>query len=200
MSGGDHDSARERISAYLDGREDAFLEVDLWVRAHLRARYPALLDEEEDLCQIVHEKLLGNLRAGRFRGEASLKTYVGGITSFTAIDRLRERYRDRALQESLAPETATVSHDNPYRSVERSEEARLLHRVVHALPDACRELWRLVFVERLSYDAIGSTLSIPAGTVKSRMWHCRRKAAAILDRLTGGGGAPPPGSRRQNNG
>ena len=174
----------EQIQAYLRGAEDLFLEVDLWIRAQLRTQYPSLLDEEEDLCQIVHGKLLVNLREGRFQAKSSLRSYVSGITHYSAIDRLRARYRDRELNETLDPEHAGVASDNPYRDVERSNRGRLLHRVVLALPEACRELWRLVFVENRSYVEIGEELSVPAGTIKSRMWHCRRKARSILRRLT----------------
>jgi RNA polymerase sigma factor (sigma-70 family) len=173
-----------QIEAYLRGAEDRFLEVDVWIRTQLRTQYPALLDEEEDLCQIVHGKLLVNLREDRFRGQSSLRSYVSGITHYSAVDRLRSRYRDRELHEALKPEHAEIALDNPYRDLERVGRARLLHRVVVALPAACRELWRLVFVENLSYPEIAEELSIPPGTVKSRMWHCRRKATSILRRLT----------------
>ena len=174
-------------SAYARGDTAAFSEVDGWVRSEVRARYPSLRDEEDDLIQIVHGKLLANLRAGRFRGESTLRSYVSGIVHYSAIDRLRERYRDRALAEAW-PAPAAREADNPYRVLEAMDETMLLQQVVMALPASCRELWALVFVERLSYEEIAERLAIPTGTVKSRMWHCRKKAAALLQRLRRRGG------------
>ncbi|ANM31764.1 hypothetical protein ABI59_22680 [Acidobacteria bacterium Mor1] len=183
MSHSEDQTPQGQIDAYLRGDADVFLEVDLWIRTQLRAQYPALLDEEEDLCQMVHQKLLVNLREGRFRGQSNLRSYVGGITNYSSIDRLRVRYRDREFQEEAEAELPQQATDNPYRDAEQKDEAKLLHRLVMAMPAACRELWRLVFVEKLSYVQVGEELTIPPGTVKSRMWHCRRKATEILRRL-----------------
>lgn len=176
-------------SAYLRGDQRIFREVDGWVRAEVRKRYPSLRDEEEDLVQIVHAKLVDNLRKGRFRHESTLRSYVSGILNYSAIDRLRVRYRDNALSELWDPQVSRES-DNPYLAIEAMDEDRLLQQVVMALPVNCIELWRLVFVERLPYEAIARRLSVPVGTVKSRMWHCRQKAAEQLRRIREGGGPP----------
>jgi DNA-directed RNA polymerase specialized sigma24 family protein len=63
----------------------------------------------------------------------------------------------------------------------------LLHQAVLALPAGCRELWFLVLVEKLSYEEVGAHLAIPPGTVKSRMFHCRRKLLDLLERAGGKG-------------
>jgi len=171
-----------RTRGYLAGETAAFAEVDRWVRSDLRRSYPRLGGELDDLCQTVHEKLLRELREGRFRGDSTLRTYVARITHYTAIDRLRELYRERALVTEFGAEQAEAT-ENPYEGLEEPDEGRMLHRVLLALPAGCRELWRLVLVEKLSYAEIGQRLAIPPGTVKSRMWHCRRKAMAALERL-----------------
>lgn len=171
-----------QIDAYLLGQPSAFEEVDGWIRSEIRRSYPRLGDELEDVSQTVHGKLLRNFRAGRYEGRSALRTYVTGIVHHTAIDRLRDLYRERALSEVLVHEPGPVQ-GNPYETADALDQSRLLHQVLLALPAACRELWRLVFVEKLSYAEIGARLSIPPGTVKSRMWHCRRKAMEAFDRL-----------------
>jgi RNA polymerase sigma factor (sigma-70 family) len=169
-------------AGYQRGEEWAFAEVERWIRSELRRRYPRLQDEFDDLCQTVHEKLLTSLRAGRFHGDSSLRTYATSIALHTAIDRLRELYRERALTE-LAERPGSVVLPNPYGRAEQLDEARLLHQVLQSLPSSCRELWHLVFVERLSYEEVGRRLRVPEGTVKSRMWHCRQKAMDLFRRL-----------------
>lgn len=171
-----------RVEAYLCGEPQGFAEVDAWVRSEFHSRYPRLRSEHEDLTQTVHEKLLINLRGRRFEYRSSLHSYVTAIVHRTAIDRLRELYRDRALGTSLAAEGSALVV-NPYLDLEHLDERRLIRQVLLSLPAACRELWRLVFVEKLGYPRIAELLRIPMGTVKSRMWHCRRHAATALKRL-----------------
>jgi RNA polymerase sigma-70 factor (ECF subfamily) len=174
-------AAAAEVDGYLTGQPRAFEEVDRWIRGELRNRYPRLRDELDDLSQTVHEKLLVNLREGRFRGQSTLRTYVTSIVNYTAIDRLREIYRQRAFSETWSAEAPLF--ENPYASPPVEDERKLLHQLVAALPERCRELWQLIFLEKLRDDEIARRLSIPAGTVKSRMWHCRRKAMAALRRL-----------------
>jgi RNA polymerase sigma-70 factor (ECF subfamily) len=171
----------ERIDSYLGGDTEAFEEMDRWIRIELRHRYPGLHDEHEDLCQTVHEKLLDNLRTGRFEGRSALRTYVTGIVHHTAIDRVREIRRQREGLIYLARETA-IRSEGP-RQRQRHGDPQLLHEVVSTLPASCRDLLRLIFIDKLGYREIGRRLEIPEGTVKSRMWHCRRKAMAALARL-----------------
>ena len=44
-----------------------------------------------------------------------------------------------------------------------------------------REIVTLRFLDELSYDEIALTLAIPIGTVKSRLFHVRKKLAAIIE-------------------
>lgn len=43
-----------------------------------------------------------------------------------------------------------------------------------------REVVYLTFYEGLSYGEISGILGIPSGTVKSRMFHAKRKLAEVL--------------------
>jgi len=47
-------------------------------------------------------------------------------------------------------------------------------------PDRQREIVFLAFYEGLSYPEIATLLDIPAGTVKSRMFHAKGKLAEAL--------------------
>ena len=177
----DNDDAR-RVRSYLEGDERVFEEVHTWIRREIEVRYPVLRHESDDLCQTIHEKLLSKLRAGRFQHRSTLRSYTAGITHHTAISRIRRLYRERAVVQGWETTTHNVV-DSPYRSLAALEEQQLLHQVVQRSSAACRALWHMIFIDRLSYEQIGRQLSIPPGTVKSRAWHCRRKALALLERL-----------------
>jgi RNA polymerase sigma factor (sigma-70 family) len=178
------DAARAR--GYLAGDPAVFSEVEGWIHAELRRSYSGLARDHDDLLQIVHGRLLDSLRAGRFAGRSSLRAYVSGIVHRTAILRLRQLYRERSFSSGLVEDLAR-SPDNPYRDVEAQDERRRLRQVLLNLPKSCRELWRLIFVDDLTYEEVGTKLAIPAGTVKSRMWYCRQKAVAAVRRLSGAG-------------
>jgi RNA polymerase sigma factor (sigma-70 family) len=187
-----------RIAGFLRGDRPAFDELNRWIRETLARRFPGLAREHDDLRQVVHARLLVSLREGRFVGAGGLRPYVAGVVHHVAIDRLREIYRTRTLSESLALEPPSGGAD-PYLAAEFDDEDRLLHAVLLAAPASCRELWRLLLVERLTYEEIGHRLSVPAGTVKSRMWYCRRKALAVRRRLqlSRHAGSPRARSRRE---
>jgi len=161
---------RRRVKEYLGGDESMFGEVESWIRRAIESRYPVLRNEVDDLCQATHEKLLENLRGGRFQYRSALRTYVVGITHHTAIDRVRKLYRELPLPSGWTARTEKTA-ENPYRSLSALEERQLQHQVVQRSSAECRVLWRMVFIEQLSYAEIGRRLGIPSGTVKSRMWH-----------------------------
>jgi RNA polymerase sigma-70 factor (ECF subfamily) len=174
---------RRTMALYQGGDEAATREVSSWIQAEIGARYSLLRDEMEDLSQAVHAKLLANLQAGRFQGRSSLRTYVTSITHHTAVDRIRQIYRERAFTPGWAPAAEPVERKNPYESMASLQEETILHLTLQRSPQACKDLWRLVFLERLSTVEVGRRLSLPPGTVKSRMWYCRRKVLALLETI-----------------
>ena len=182
-SGRQNESDVKRVEAYLRGTPECVREIDAWIRGGIGGRYPALRHEMDDLSQAVHQRLLINLRAARFQHRSSLRGYVSGIVHHACIDRLRKRYRDVIVP--LDENHPIPDDDNPYRAIVAQDERRLAHQALSLSPSSCRELWSMIFLEKLSYEEIGTKLSIPPGTVKSRVWHCRKKAKKILERLVG---------------
>lgn len=177
---------RRLIAEYLEGHRAAFRRVDVWVRRELSARFPVLRHEQADVSQLTHEKLVLALRHEEFRHRSSLRTWVVRVTRYTAVDWLRRNHRDRFRAGSERLREA-VSDEGPYQHLVSREISETLRNIVALAPRTCRELWRLAFVEGLGFRTIALRLSIPEGTVKSRMWYCRRRALQLLGRLHGKG-------------
>jgi RNA polymerase sigma-70 factor (ECF subfamily) len=83
------------------------------------------------------------------------------------IDRLRRRklHEVELTAEADQPDEGAAGHE---RSVERPD-ADKLRALVDTLPADQLDVVRLAFFEGLSHSEIGQRLSIPLGTVKSRM-------------------------------
>jgi RNA polymerase sigma-70 factor (ECF subfamily) len=138
-------------------------------------------DIADDLAQDCFVKILENLRQGQFRAESSLKTYVYTIVRRTCID----HYRARRAVEATDIEKVVLIDERP--SAEQTlldREARsTAARVLLALPAECRRLWRLVFYRGKNYRQAGEALGLAEGTIKRKMWECRRLAMNELTKL-----------------
>lgn len=75
------------------------------------------------------------------------------------------------------------STEAPGAQAERDEEARQVMRALESLSDGHRLVFELGVVQELPYPQIAELLSIPVGTVKSRMHHAVRKLRELLPGL-----------------
>lgn len=175
----DVEAVEQSIDRYLRGERDEVELVESWVLRELRRRRIADPVEQRELIQTVHSRLLANFRGQRFRHESQLGTYVTSVTRYTVFEQLRRRLGRAPLPDvDEAP-----AFDDPYHHLLIAEQRQLLRQAVARCPGSCRELWKLILVENLSYPEIASRLGVPEGTVKSRAWNCRRTLQRMLERL-----------------
>jgi RNA polymerase sigma-70 factor (ECF subfamily) len=144
------------------------------------ARIRAGRDVADDLVQETLVIALGNLRAGRFRGEGPLAAYLARILRrLAARSRPRERW-DPIPDDLPAP---TECGGDPVSALERSRARRRLAAALGLLSDRHREVLIRHYLEEEPAGEIARTLGVPRGTVLSRLHHARRRLAAAL-RLT----------------
>jgi RNA polymerase sigma-70 factor, ECF subfamily len=180
------------VAGYLAGDAESHRQVDRWIGEVLRSRQLGLGLDAEDAGQETRRRLLTALRAGRFEGRCSLRTYVWRVAQSAAIDHLRGRAR-RVMPVALdeIPEPAARTGD-PAEGIEREERRRLFARVLEGMGEECRRLWALAVFEELPYAQIASRLGITEGSVKVRALRCRARAADLYRQLvtSPGGGRP----------
>jgi RNA polymerase sigma-70 factor, ECF subfamily len=139
-----------------------------------------LVGERQAAEDLVHDVfislpgLIGKLEPGR-----SLRAFLLSVAANRARHHLRAAARRRKLAARYAAEpTGTV--DAPDR---QSEQHRIASRIAHALDQLSHE-HRVTFVlaELEGHDAasVGAILSIPEATVRTRLFHARRKLRDIL--------------------
>lgn len=165
---------------------EALASLDSLYRAALRlTRRPA---DAEDL---VQETYLKAFRAvDRFEPGTNLRAWLFTILHNTARNRARDRARDTVSIDSEIVDRAADAPPPGGRSAAASEtpESLLLRETlapelqaaIDALPEAFRQAVWLRDVEEFSYAEIAEMLSIPLGTVMSRISRGRHM---LFDRL-----------------
>ncbi|MEJ2720492.1 MAG: sigma-70 family RNA polymerase sigma factor [bacterium] len=84
-------------------------------------------------------------------------------------------YENNPDRERFASRSAT-----PLENLERDERKRLLHAAIEALSFEHQEIIILKNFQGYSYQQIADTLSIPIGTVMSRLYYARKMLRKIL--------------------
>lgn len=178
---GEQDDTLERFCA---GHEGAVARVREWIGRVVRL--PSWgFDEPDDLIQEVQLRLLRIARAGRYRGESTPKTFVMAVAKHACVDAFRRRrlrhrvHGARALDPVLAAETGALG-PSPALAAERIEALRY---VFQRLPEACRELWRMVYWQGLPAPEVGARLGVSAGTARVRLHRCLQRARALAAEL-----------------
>lgn len=127
-------------------------------------------EDAEDLTQQTF--LVARAKIDRFRGDAGLKTWLHRI----AYNEYAQWKRRRRPTAPLTLEQAIV--EPGFGSF---IEGDALLCALSTLPDKQRETFILHEVEELSIAEVSRLLLIPAGTVKARLFHARRKLRAYYE-------------------
>ena len=105
-----------------------------------------------------------------FRGESALSTWLYGVAMNLVRNHLsREPSRRYRFEGDSALEDAACAEPNPQQHLERKQLASTLMTELKALPPAMRDVLMLVGVQELSYEDAAVMLSVPLGTVRSRL-------------------------------
>jgi RNA polymerase sigma-70 factor (ECF subfamily) len=184
----------EVIRRVRNGESEAFrLLVERYQGRAYRLALRVLRDEEaaRDAVQDAFVKAYSAL--ARFEGRSSFFTWLYRLVMNQCLD---ARRRDKSAREvafeegsglELSPEASlpTVPEVEgvsfaPAAMLMRKELLAHLARAVEQLPPAARETLLLREVEGLSYAEIAMALSIPKGTVMSRLHYARKQVQKLL--------------------
>jgi RNA polymerase sigma factor (sigma-70 family) len=116
--------------------------------------------------------------AARFRGDSKLSTWLFGIARNRALNALRalKPVHDELEDEQLFADSAQA----PDRQASRRQTAQALAGALADLPADQREALELVLHQGLSYEEAAQVLRAPLNTVKTRVFHARRKLREAL--------------------
>ena len=183
------DAIETVIERCLDGDELAWEDV---VRQHWRKvfnvayKFVGRHDEAEDLTQDIFLKVFRSLHT--FDRRANFQTWLVSVSRNLCIDHYRSVRRERELidRDVDASELSPVSREvSPVAALEQSDRVRLLRDAMSALPRALRTAVLMRDIQGLPYQEIADKLSLPEGTVKSRINRGRTELARHIRTLRG---------------
>ncbi|NOU91746.1 sigma-70 family RNA polymerase sigma factor [Paenibacillus sp. LMG 31456] len=139
-------------------------------------------DQADDITQEVFIKVYRNLYT--FRNESSVKTWILTITRNMTLDYRRSAfYRKVSLMSFITPSGEQTSTE---QTVIDKLAVNDLWKMVLQLPIKYREILLLYAHYQLSMKEIAHILGVTEGTVKSRLFHARKKISKLKENQSNG--------------
>ena len=174
------DSSDEALVAQIAERDKRALQ-QLYSRHHVRVYRFALrfLNDEAAAEDIVSEVFIDVWRqAERFEGRSQVTTWLLAIARNKALSLLRRRSSEE-LDDEVA-EFIEDPSDNPEVAMLKSQRASVLQDCLTQLSPAHREIVDLVYYHEKSVEEVAEIISVPANTVKTRMFYARKRIGELM--------------------
>ena len=144
--------------------------------------YVLKLTRKADLVEeVVNDVMLAIWsHAPGFDGRSRASTWIFGIAYHKALKALARR---PPAGEDGAGGPEPVAADEPESLAARRELATVLGRALHALSPEQRAVVELTYYYGLAYTEIAEIVGCPVNTVKTRMFHARRRLKELLPEL-----------------
>ncbi len=174
-------SDAELLARYARGDEAAFREIVSRYRNSLYAFLRQFLNRQELVEDVFQETFLQLFTSREsFDPSRPLRPWLFTIAANKAKDALRKSQRIAAIPIGTLSDSEEMSFDDvlntlssdstmPYEELEQGETSARVAQTIASMPENLREILILAYFNKFSYKQMASILSIPIGTVKSRL-------------------------------
>jgi RNA polymerase sigma-70 factor (ECF subfamily) len=117
-------------------------------------------------------------QASRFQARSTFSTWLLAIARNKAMTEMRRRHDvpgDGDIDETADPA------DDPEATYAVKQRAKILRHCLRQLSREHREIIDLVYYHEKSVQEVAVIMDIPRNTVKTRMFHARRKLSKLLE-------------------
>ncbi|HOL32231.1 MAG TPA: sigma-70 family RNA polymerase sigma factor [Anaerohalosphaeraceae bacterium] len=174
-------SDAQLLDRYRQGDEWAFKEI---VNRYKNSLYAFLrrFVSQEDIVEDVFQETFLQLYTSRdsFDEERPLRPWLFTIAANKAKDALRKMQRQSSMSMGAIADAGDFSIDEvvniltsyettPDEEVSKEETAQRVRQIIAQMPENLRGILILAYFEQFSYKHMAEILSIPIGTVKSRL-------------------------------
>jgi RNA polymerase sigma-70 factor, ECF subfamily len=186
----DNDAALVRLAQAGDAKAFEALVVKYQRRiARHVARYVRHSGAAEDVVQMVFIRAYRGLAS--FRGESTFFSWLYRIATNAALSHLKREPADILLGDDAPEERAEAFEpgisdaEDPERTLMAKHIADTVQRALAKLQPELAEALMLYEVEGKSYGEIAEMISIPIGTVRTRIFRAREFIARRLEPVLG---------------
>jgi RNA polymerase sigma-70 factor (ECF subfamily) len=171
----------ELLHRYTIGDKEAFREIVTRYKDPLYAFLRRFLNQQSLVEEAFQETFLQLYRSRKtFEKDRPIRPWLFTIAANKAKDVLRKQQRQETVSIGMMAEPADLSIDDvvnslksyeitPYDEAEKTERAEKVRQIINQMPENLREILILAYFEQFSYKQMADMLSIPIGTVKSRL-------------------------------
>ena len=182
---------QELLDRCLAGEDSAW---EALIKAYSRKiynlcyRFTGRIEEAEDVTQEVFIKVFQTLKTYH-AAQGSFGTWLNRVARNHLVDHYRRARKDRvtsSLEDELPEAEQQPSPQmEPTGRVESRERREVLQQALDKLSPDLREAVILRDLHDLDYEEIALVLSVPQGTVKSRINRGRLELGRVLKRMEG---------------
>jgi len=177
----DKNTDAELLARYAAGEEAAFREIVDRYKNGLYTFLKRFLNRQELIEDVFQETFLQLFNSrDSFDTSRPLRPWLFTIAANKAKDALRKLQRKAAISIGTIADSHEMSFDDvlniltsydttPYDHLEKSETASQVRRIIANMPENLRQILILAYFNKFSYKQMARILSIPIGTVKSRL-------------------------------
>ena len=150
-----------------------------------RSAYRLLGDVEDafDLCQEAFLRAYQNIH--RYDESRPFYPWLYSILKNLCLNFLKRRRKQPGIvrDPEVWERNVATSLPGPAELMLESEDVKRLRKAIAALSESHRRILVMKHFDNLSYAEMAQILSIPIGTVMSRLYHARKKLGEIYDDL-----------------
>jgi len=168
------------VSAARTGDRSAFDQLARLYQPEL-ARHAWRLSGDQDVAQdVLQDAWLDIVRGlGRLQDPAAFPAWAYRIVTRKCAAMIRRRQRMRATQVAMAAEPPGVMDGEALAA--NQADVGVVARAMANLPPDQRSALALFHRQEMSVTEIAIALDVPAGTIKTRLMHARRKIRKALE-------------------
>lgn len=144
-------------------------------------------DDALDLTQEAFFLAYKNLK--NFKGESSFSTWIYRIAYNLSINFIKKRGQILTILDKDEDEIEFQIEDTKssvWEEIEKEERVKLINECLNNLKDFDRLIIELREINNLTYEEMSKILSLPIGTIKSRLFRAREKLKKEIEKKLSG--------------
>lgn len=145
-------------------------------------RYGLSSDDCSDVFQSTFRALITNL--DRIESPATLPKWLAVTASRESLRLIRLSRKTAILDDPDQTLDSMVNREEEDAETNaiQAEEAETVRKAVQELPDRCRKLVRMLYMEEASYEAVSAEMGMPVGAIGPTRARCLDKLRKTLER------------------